>query len=149
VKKLSCYTGFPSRAQGGESHSTGPPSLLAMTRGKPPSSCLWRIHTRADIAEKTTSLDMVQWRAPEGPCTSSNLTCVHLPLEQKLCVLVSVFSFGTVLVLKARRGKLWLLGSGLWGHGNLLQQREECEGLLESTARPERHLQPLSDGRTV
>lgn len=81
VKKLSGYPGFPSRAQVGESHSVGPPSLLPVTRAKPPTCCLWRLHTGADINEKTPSLDEAQWRAPEGPCPSSRPTCVcpHVP----------------------------------------------------------------------
>lgn len=148
VKQLFCYLGFPSRAQAGESHSVRPPSLLAVTRGKPPS-CLWRLHTRADIAEKTPSLDKAQWRAPEGLCPSSCPTRVCLPLEQKPCVLVSVFSFSTVLVLKAPRGDLWLLRSSLWEQGKPLQQRKECQGLPEGTAYPERHLQPILGGRTI
>lgn len=105
-EEISCNPDFPSRAQGGESHSIWPPSVLAVTQGKPPFCCLWRLHTRA----------------PKGLCLSSYPTRVLLLLEQKLCVLVSVFSFNMVLVLKAPAGELWLLSSGFWEQGKLLQQ---------------------------
>lgn len=60
VNKLSCYPVFLSRVQAGESHSIMPPCLLAVTWEKPPSCCLWRLHSGADIAEKTPSLDEAQ-----------------------------------------------------------------------------------------